>query len=125
MKALIMLYGRLRRADIGDVELLPEGVKVKMPAKMRWWFILNPAIAQWFIRSGELVIPYPSIVGLELIHEKAGLLTPRTPFIRLHFRDMQGVGNSITFAAYGWTKTSTKPEETLALYEEIRRRTGR
>lgn len=128
MKVWILTRGLLRKGDFGDLELLHNGFKFKLPAswlkKFAWSLILTPYWALYWARSGELMIPYNMVLGVELVEEKAGLATPKAPFIRLHFRDERGEHQSITFAVQGWGISGVKKDETLQLYEQIRQLIG-
>ncbi len=125
MKVWILIHGLLRRGDFGDIELLHNGIKFKLPGswlkKFGLSMIMPSFLAFYYGRSGELLIPYNMVLGVELVEEKAGLATPKAPFIRLHFRDEKGGHQSITFAVQGWGISGVKRDETLNLYEEIRR----
>jgi hypothetical protein len=137
MRATILVGRHLKRGDLGDVEVLPDGVKFKLPGTMKKKFLMTlimslimrnstlAAAVAWFTsRSGELFIPYGMVTGIELVEEKTGLATPKAPFIRLHYRGEQWEQRSITFAVHGWNFSNVKRDETIALFEELKRRLG-
>jgi hypothetical protein len=128
MRATILVGRHLKRGEVGDVEVLPEGVKFKLPGTMKKKFLMSlimPTVVAWFTsRSGELFIPFGMVTGIELVEEKTGLATPKAPFIRLHYRGEQWEQRSITFAVHGWNFSNVKRDETIALFEELKRRLG-
>jgi hypothetical protein len=128
MRATILVGRHLKRGDVGDVEVLPDGVKFKLPGTMKKKFLMSlimPTVVAWYnSRSGELFIPFGMVTGIELVEEKTGLATPKAPFIRLHYRGDQGEQRSITFAVHGWNFSNVKRDETIALFEELKRRLG-
>jgi hypothetical protein len=128
MRATILVGRHLKRGDLGDVEVLPDGVKFKLPGTMKKKFLMSlimPKFIAWYYsRSGELFIPFGMVTGIELVEEKSGLATPKAPFIRLHYRGEQWEQRSITFAVHGWNFSNVKRDETIALVEELKRRLG-
>jgi hypothetical protein len=128
MRATILVGRHLKRGDVGDVEVLPDGVKFKLPGTMKKKFLMSlimPTVVAWYnSRSGELFIPFGMVTGIELVEEKTGLATPKAPFIRLHYRGEQWEQRSITFAVHGWNFSNVKRDETIALFEELKRRLG-
>jgi hypothetical protein len=128
MRATILVGRHLKRGDLGDVEVLPDGVKFKLPGTMKKKFLMSlimPKFIAWYYsRSGELFIPFGMVTGIELVEEKSGLATPKAPFIRLHYRGEQWEQRSITFAVHGWNFSNVKRDETIALFEELKRRLG-
>jgi hypothetical protein len=128
MRATILVGRHLKRGDLGDVEVLPDGVKFKLPGTMKKKFLMSlimPTVMAWYnSRSGELFIPFGMVTGIELVEEKTGLATPKAPFIRLHYRGEQWEQRSITFAVHGWNFSNVKRDETIALFEELKRRLG-
>jgi hypothetical protein len=128
MRATILVGRHLKRGDLGDVEVLPDGVKFKLPGTMKKKFLMSlimPKFIAWYYsRSGELFIPFGMVTGIELVEEKTGLATPKAPFIKLHYRGDQGEQGSITFAVHGWNFSNVKRDETIALFEELKRRLG-
>jgi hypothetical protein len=128
MRATILVGRHLKRGDVGDVEVLPDGVKFKLPGTMKKKFLMSlimPKVVAWYnSRSGELFIPFGMVTGIELVEEKTGLATPKAPFIRLHYRGEQWEQRSITFAVHGWNFSNVKRDETIALFEELKRRLG-
>jgi hypothetical protein len=128
MKATILVGSFIKRGDVGDVEVLPDGVKFKLPGTMKKKFLMSlimPTVVAWYYsRSGELFIPFGMVTGIELVEEKTGLATPKAPFIRLHYRGEQWEQRNITFAVHGWNFSNVKRDETIALFEELKRRLG-
>jgi hypothetical protein len=128
MRATILVGRHLKRGDLGDVEVLPDGVKFKLPGTMKKKFLMSlimPKFIAWYYsRSGELFILFGMVTGIELVEEKSGLATPKAPFIRLHYRGEQWEQRSITFAVHGWNFSNVKRDETIALFEELKRRLG-
>jgi hypothetical protein len=128
MRATILVGRHLKRGDLGDVEVLPDGVKFKLPGTMKKKFLMSlimPKFIAWYYsRSGELFIPFGMVTGIELVEEKSGLATPKAPFIRLHYRGEQWEQRSITFAVHGCNFSNVKRDETIALFEELKRRLG-
>jgi hypothetical protein len=128
MRATILVGSHLKRGEVGDVEVLPEGVKFKLPGTMKKKFLMSlimPTVVAWYnSRSGELFIPFGMVTGIELVEEKTGLATPKAPFIKLHYRGEQWEQGSITFAVHGWNFSNVKRDETIALFEELKRRLG-
>jgi hypothetical protein len=128
MWATILVGRFIKRGDVGDVEVLPDGVKFKLPGTMKKKFLMSlimPKFIAWYYsRSGELFIPYGMVTGIELVEEKTGLATPKAPFIRLHYKGEQWEQRSITFAVHGWNFSNVKRDETIALFEELKRRLG-
>jgi hypothetical protein len=128
MWATILVGRFIKRGDVGDVEVLPDGVKFKLPGTMKKKFLMSlimPKFIAWYYsRSGELFIPYGMVTGIELVEEKTGLATPKAPFIRLHYKGEQWEQRSITFAVHGWNFYNVKRDETIALFEELKRRLG-
>jgi hypothetical protein len=128
MRATILVGRHLKRGDFGDVEVLPDGIKFKLPGTMKKKFLMSlimPTVVAWYYsRSGELFIPFGMVTGIELVEEKSGLATPKAPFIRLHYRGEQWEQRSITFAVHGWNFSNVKRDETIALFEELKRRLG-
>jgi hypothetical protein len=128
MRATILVGRHLKRGEVGDVEVLPDGVKFKLPGTMKKKFLMSlimPKFIAWYYsRSGELFIPFGMVTGIELVEEKSGLATPKAPFIRLHYRGEQWEQRSITFAVHGWNFSNVKRDETIALFEELKRRLG-
>jgi hypothetical protein len=128
MRATILVGRHLKRGDVGDVEVLPDGVKFKLPGTMKKKFLMSlimPTVVAWYnSRSGELFIPFGMVTSIELVEEKTGLATPKAPFIRLHYRGDQGEQRSITFAVHGWNFSNVKRDETITLFEELKRRLG-
>jgi hypothetical protein len=62
MRATILVGSHLKRGEVGDVEVLPEGVKFKLPGTMKKKFLISlimPTVVAWYnSRSGELFIPF-------------------------------------------------------------------
>jgi len=107
----------LRKGDYGDVEVLPEGLKVKPPASMAKKFFIGGFYSVFLARGKAFTISYEKIKNIKLVDVKPGLVGAKKPFIELNFIDEEGKPQSLTFAACGIT--GFKNEETRKLYEEI------
>jgi len=109
----------------GDIEVLPEGLKVKPPASEARRILITALLAPLIgpfgaagfamtAKGKAFIIPYEKIENVELINiAKLGQVSA----IELNFLDDKGSPRSLTFAAAGII--GFKNEKTRKLYEEI------
>jgi hypothetical protein len=117
LRVWVLLGGKLRKGDYGDVEALPEGLKVKPPAGMAKKLLIGGICGTFLARGKPFTIPYDKIRNVKIVDVKPGLVGGKKQFIELNFVDEEGRSQTLTFAACGIT--GFEDEKTRKLYEEI------
>jgi len=101
----------------GDIEVLPEGLKVKPPASMAKKIVISAIIGPAFSLSAKgkaFIIPYERIKNIKLVNvAKRGEVSG----LELNFIDENNNLHSFTFAVAGIIGFDN--EKTKKLYEQI------
>ena len=86
--------------DPGEIDLLPEGLRVEPPASVAKRLALSMVVgpAGTSLKDKAFTIPYGNIKGLRVVWRKLALLVGEKPFVEIDFSDQKGETRSLTFA---------------------------